>query len=599
MDFYCDKYKEIRKEQHISMEILAKKAGVSRRTLWSWENGVRIPSENKTRLLADKLNISVEIISNLPKEYPTSPNLSQIAKQHDCIPNLFHDDHDKTFNDLIYKINHYRNDLKKASSIIKGLLSSMNAMFYIKDINLNYIVVNELFKNLTGTDRSIQIPGKKDAYFFSKEEAKFNSIEDEKVILTGKSIINREDYIPGSRKRKWGLISKLPILDEDKKITGIVATFVDITKRKKDEKYRKQLEEAINKIDTGIWLGSEVTDISGNKELHIDFFNKTAEEKYGLTKEKAATIKDKCCAGCVFDNKHCEGVLKSKSFPVTQEHRLIFKNNQEKIIEEKIFKYDDSQYIGILNDITILKKFNSTMELLEININSLKDGLAIRDIDTGEFLYLNNAMESIFGYTTSKLYNKSWSFLLKTCLHSDYIEDELKYNELKQWPSGVRTIKAFRADGKERWINISSSYRKYMGRNCLISIFRDTTAKKTTDEISNILDSISDAVSICQKETFKLLYASKAVIEVFGYPKIMLNSKNVFDALKLCIYKEDLNTQTNYYKTGNIPKNRTYRIQHSVKGIRTIESRTTEVKYMGKECWFMICRDITEGLGSI
>ena len=578
---------------------MQKKTGVSRRTLWSWENGVRIPSENKTRLLADKLNISVEIISNLPKEYPTSPNLTQIAKQHDCIPNLFHDDHDKTFNDLIYKINHYRNDLKKASSIIKGLLSSMNAMFYIKDINLNYIVVNELFKNLTGTDKSIQIPGKKDAYFFSKEEAKFNSIEDEKVILTGKSIINREDYIPGSRKRKWGLISKLPILDEDKKITGIVATFVDITKRKKDEKYRKQLEEAINKIDTGIWLGSEVTDISGNKELHIDFFNRTAEEKYGITKEKAATIRDKCCTGCVFDNKHCEGVLKSKSFPVTQEHRFIYKNNQEKIIEEKIFKYDDSQYIGILNDITILKKFNSTMELLEININSLKDGLAIRDIDTGEFLYLNNAMESIFGYTTSKLYNKSWSFLLKTCLHSDYIEDELKYNKLKQWPSGVRTIKAFRADGEERWINISSSYRKYMGRNCLISIFRDSTARKTTDDISNILDSISDAVSICQKETFKLLYASKAVIEVFGYPKIMLNSKNIFDALKLCIYKDDLDTQTNYYKTGNIPKNRTYRIQHPVKGIRTIESRTTEVKYMGEECWFMICRDITEGLGSI
>ena len=597
MNFYSTKYRDIRKEQRVSMEMLAKKVGISRRTLWSWENGIRVPAENKIRLLAEKLNISVEQISNLPKEHPTSSNLSQITKC-DSIPNLFNDDHDKAFNDLMYKINHYRNDLKKASSIIKGLLSSMNAMFYIKDINLNYIVVNESFKTVTGIDRTTQIQGKKDGFFFSKEEAKSNTIEDEKVILTGESIINKERYIPGSRKRKWGLVSKLPILDEDKKITGIVATFVDITERKKNERYRKQLEEAINKIDSAIWLGSEETDISGNKELHIDFFNKTAEEKYRFTKEKAAKIKGKCCGGCILDNKHCEELLEDKTFPVIHEHRLKHKNNQESIFEEKIYKYDESRYIGIINDVTILREFHNTMELLEININSLKDGLAIRDIDTGEFLYLNNAMENIFGYSTSDFYNEGWNFWLKNCVHSEYVESELKYNEDKQWPSTVRTIKAFKADGTERWINISSSFKKYLGRNCLISTFRDYTERKRTDDITNILDSISDTVSICHKETFKMLYASKAFIDVFGYPKALLHSKKIFDALKLCVHEDDLDTQINYYKTENIPQNRTYRIHHPTKGIRTIESRTTDVQYMGKECWFMICRDITEGLKS-
>ena len=67
-------------------------------------------------------------------------------------------------------------------------------------------------------------------------EAKENHDQDYNILLTGKSIIKQENYIPGSRKKKWGLINKTPIFDITGKITGIMSSFIDITDRKLAEK---------------------------------------------------------------------------------------------------------------------------------------------------------------------------------------------------------------------------------------------------------------------------------------------------------------------------------------------------------------------------
>ena len=595
MNFYCNKYKEVRKEKHLSMTLLAKRIGVSRRTLWAWENGERIPTEKKIRLLACKLEVDVDEISDLPKEYPTSDKMLSTRKNHP-IQYIFDNDNDndKAFTNILYKITGYRNDLKKATSLIKGLLSSMNAMFYIKDINLNYIAANELFQTVTSTLPEMRIDGKKDGFFFSKNEAKFNTDEDRNVILTGKPIINREGYIPGSRKRRWGLISKLPIFDNEKRISGVVGTFVDITDRKKKEKYRKLLEEAINKVDSCTWLGVEAVNSDGKKELQIEFFSKVLEEKYGVAKEEIALLKKGICSGSVLENSNAVRVLNNNTFPIICEHSVLSENGQKLILEEKIFKYDDFRHIGVINNVTGVRKYQKTMELLEINIKTLNDGLAIRDIDTGEFLYLNNAMETIFGFTLNNLYKNGWKFWLNNCIHENYIDREIQYNESKEWPSDVRCIKAVNYNGEERWINVSSSARKYLNRNCLISTFRDTTARKATDDITKILNQISDTVSICQKDTYKVLFVNKACEDVFGYKKEEMETKNIFNNLDICIHSEDLNIQIAYYRSKKIPQNRVYRIVHPIKGIRIIESRTTDVEYMGKKCWFMICRDITD-----
>ena len=45
-------------------------------------------------------------------------------------------------------------------------------------------------------------------------------------------------YIPGTRKKGWGLISKIPILDLKGNIAGIVGTIVNITERKIAENTR-------------------------------------------------------------------------------------------------------------------------------------------------------------------------------------------------------------------------------------------------------------------------------------------------------------------------------------------------------------------------
>ena len=65
MKFYADNFRRIRKQKKLSMEIVAQKAGIVRKTLSFWENKKRIPSETKIRTLANVLNISVSDISDI------------------------------------------------------------------------------------------------------------------------------------------------------------------------------------------------------------------------------------------------------------------------------------------------------------------------------------------------------------------------------------------------------------------------------------------------------------------------------------------------------------------------------------------------------
>ena len=105
MKFYADQFRRIRKEKHLSMENVALRMGIVRRTLSIWENKKRIPSEAKIRMLANVLNISVEIISDLKPEHPMSDDMfSDTAESWYTLANLTEEKSVKQENELVDKI---------------------------------------------------------------------------------------------------------------------------------------------------------------------------------------------------------------------------------------------------------------------------------------------------------------------------------------------------------------------------------------------------------------------------------------------------------------------------------------------------------------
>ena len=255
MKIFFDKIAQIRKDKGLSVLGMCKLAGITRASLWKWEKGLQNATEQSIRNLAQALGVSANIISDLKEEHSISTqNLSTVAGSWDAIANLDDSHQNTNYHSLLEGLTKLNNDISQAKIIINALVSSMETIFYIKDKDLNYIVASDSFLNNLNLKPGYKIYKKSDIDFFSKKEAEINIRQDEQVFKTGEPIKQLEMHIPGSRKKKWGLISKYPILDSQKKISGIIGVVVDITDRKHQEERRELLEAMLDKAPVGVTM---------------------------------------------------------------------------------------------------------------------------------------------------------------------------------------------------------------------------------------------------------------------------------------------------------------------------------------------------------
>ncbi|MCP4177545.1 MAG: PAS domain-containing protein [bacterium] len=236
MKLDLDKIQDLREDKGLSINGLSKLLGVCRTTLWKWIKGLLIPNENKVRKLADVLEVPVNKISDLDAAQPKSKQtLNTLASSLQSFGDANMQKQQKKFEYFTKTINDLNKELVNTNIITRALLSSTDILFYIKDLNLEYITANNAFIENLKLNQDFIVTGKMDEDFITLSEAERNSKEDRTVITSGKPVVNREGIIPGSRRRRWGIISKHPVYDSENKIAGLVASFVDITDKKRKE----------------------------------------------------------------------------------------------------------------------------------------------------------------------------------------------------------------------------------------------------------------------------------------------------------------------------------------------------------------------------
>jgi len=246
--FYADKFKRNRELKKISVVAASNNLGIDRSTLWAWENSKRIPSEANIRAMAKLLNIDIREISTL--EPLKELQIHNFSNQVQALLNItaFNDEKRKfNIKSLKHNIEILEKELLNSSTIINALLISSDISFYIKDIENRYIVANKSFMEKIKLKTSFNVIGKIDKDFFQAKEAKINSIIDMKVLNTGESKMQYEDYIPGTRKKKWGLISKHPIFETTGKTIGLIGIFIDISKQFKIKNELLENKQALEK----------------------------------------------------------------------------------------------------------------------------------------------------------------------------------------------------------------------------------------------------------------------------------------------------------------------------------------------------------------
>lgn len=353
MKLYIDKLREIRKSKKITSEELSQKMGISRLTLCAWENAKRVPSEPKIRMLARVLDISVDKISDLVPDTPISDMDLSIVDS--TITSLLGTDSNKNkerLSSIISKIFSMDKELSDARLIIDAMLSSIPSMFYIKDSSLKFITANTAFLNNLSLNKNFSVFGKVDSDFFSQHEAKINYDTDKKVLAEGKGFLDHEGYIPGSRKTRWGIISKSPIFDSTGKAAGVLGSFVDITTRKLNEEVREILENNINE-----WQNC-MTIYDLTKKRYV-FVSKAIEKITGYKIENFYNIQNFSLTTCVHpDDKHLLtpfAVRKPEEYSI-HTYRIVRPDNSIRKITTEIFpgkkEYLDKYLITLSEDIT-------------------------------------------------------------------------------------------------------------------------------------------------------------------------------------------------------------------------------------------------------
>ena len=380
MKVYYNKIKQIRKKQKLTISEFCIKAGIGRATLWTWETGKQFPSEKKVELMAGALCVSVDEISDLPpKREKSEVNLSETVNSWLLLSGSNTLSKIQEQEELITKIRIQQTELLQASVLIKAMMSTIQSYFYIKDSNLKYLIANEVFLKNSSLNKDFNVSGKDDHAFFPIAEASVNHEQDLEVFKSGKSIIKQECYIPGSRKKKWGLVSKFPLYDSLGKIAGIVGTFIDLTEQKKLEEEKKRirmhqmLESTFSTPFEVLWL------ISYKPKREYLYISNSIEKMLGYSTEKFYTDNNFWLNNCVHPDyrEQQEKLVKTGKCPERMEYKLINSIGKTVWVEEFTFKevYNNKECIGfITRDISARKKNNEVLidKIKKHIINQLK-----------------------------------------------------------------------------------------------------------------------------------------------------------------------------------------------------------------------------------
>ena len=259
------------KELRISSEIpgskICRKLKITKSTLWRWETGQITPKENIVRQLAEIINVPLSSISDLKDISGVNSTPLLITYNHN----------ESQYAKIINEIVDIQKKADRRNTILKAILASEKISVYVKDVNLKYTAVNNAFLENVGLPPNTGCEGKTDFFYFSNEEARINTDEDRKVIDTGECIENKECFMPGTRKKIVCLSNKNPILDSTGKISGLTATFIDITARVNSEKLLKIIFLLLERIESPVII-HKITD---SKFPEIIYANNTYKELRG------------------------------------------------------------------------------------------------------------------------------------------------------------------------------------------------------------------------------------------------------------------------------------------------------------------------------
>ena len=151
--------------------------------------------------------------------------------------------------------------------LLQMIIDSLPIRIFWKDKNLLYLGGNKIFAKDAGKNSPKDLIGKNDFQLSWKDQAEAYRSDDQKVIDSGNPKLDfQETQTNPKGEIIWLKTSKVPLLDSQGEIVGVLGAYEDVTEKKQNEEIIKKNFEEIKKMNN-LMIGRELKMIELKKEL--------------------------------------------------------------------------------------------------------------------------------------------------------------------------------------------------------------------------------------------------------------------------------------------------------------------------------------------
>jgi PAS domain S-box-containing protein len=374
--------------------------------------------------------------------------------------------------------------LMEEQRLFNSLIENIPDFVYFKDIDSRFIRINKMMAEKFGLNNMEEALGKTDFDFYDEEHARLAFEDEQRIIRTGEPIVSLEEKeIWPDGRITWVSTTKMPQLDSDGKIKGIMGLSRDITERKKAEERIRFLSSVVEQSSDGM----AIADLAGN----LIFVNDSWAGMHGYKKRDELEGKNLS----IFHN---EEQINNDVEPFNREvMKKGFNKGEVRHIRKDgtvfptqmtttLLKDENNNPIaiaGVAIDITERKKAEEALKTSEEKFktifNSASDGMFLLDTETHKFIMCNAACSNMLGYT-----NNEFLQLDITELHPS--EEFPFYEQISILMQGgeelYRKIKFKRKNDGIFTVELSPTLITIANKKVLLIVFRDITERLKIEE---------------------------------------------------------------------------------------------------------------------
>ena len=407
-----------------------------------------------------------------------------------------------------------------------------------------------------------------------------------RALRLGETVVD-EEYVlqrgDGDSGRAVHLnVSATPVRDREGSIIAAVATYADITARKKAQAALRQSEERYRSL---VELSPDATVVHAKGK--IVFVNPAAVQLFG------ATVRSDLVGRPIMDRMHPDhhGTIQERikavrgGGKVGPQEETILRLEGEAVEVEAVsgaIMYQGRPAMQVVfRDITERKRAREALRAANANLQALIEAspLAIVHLDREGFIQsCNSATERIFGWGAEELLGRFLPLVSK--IKQQEIRNIIQRIYQGEPLTGLE-LRGRRQDGA--WIDVSLSVAPIYNEDnqvaSIVGLAEDITARKQAEaalaksraEFEAIFNSISDAIIFADLER-RIILANPAVKAVFGYEPEELIGRNSEE-----LYADRTEygmTRGSYFPTGARGKPGRFEVTYRRKDGRLVSAET-------------------------